>query len=120
MPACTTGALRLAGLGSNSSSGRVEMCYNGQWGTVCDYLWDTNEATIACKQLGYNGKFHTAIAVKHSIYTYFFPSKYRAINSIHSRLFWSGHWPNPPCRTDMQWHGSIAAGVLSLLQHWFG
>ncbi|KAL5506472.1 hypothetical protein EMCRGX_G008114 [Ephydatia muelleri] len=54
-PACSTGAIRLAGQGSNSSQGRVEICYNGQWGTVCDYLWDTNEAAIVCKQLGYNG-----------------------------------------------------------------
>ena len=29
---CTTGAIRLAGSGSSSTNGRVELCYNNQWG----------------------------------------------------------------------------------------
>ena len=53
---CTTGSVRLLGIGSSSTQGRVEMCYNNQWGTVCDNLWDINEAIIVCKQLGFNGK----------------------------------------------------------------
>ena len=53
---CTTGRVRLLGIGSSSTQGRVEMCYNNQWGTVCDNLWDINEAIIVCKQLGYSGK----------------------------------------------------------------
>ena len=50
---CTTGAVRLAA--GNSTEGRVELCYGNQWGTVCDYLWDLNEANMVCKQLGYSG-----------------------------------------------------------------
>jgi len=50
---CTTGKLRLAG-GNIANEGRVEICLNNWWGTVCDDHWGKTEAAVVCRQLGYN------------------------------------------------------------------
>ena len=48
---CTTGQVRLVE-GDSTLEGRVELCIDGQWGTVCDSSWTDTDASVVCGQIG--------------------------------------------------------------------
>lgn len=50
--ACHTGDLRLQG-SEVQGSGRVEVCIDNIWGTVCDDSWSEVNARVVCKHLGF-------------------------------------------------------------------
>ena len=49
---CMTGDVRLIG-GTAANEGRLEVCMNKVWGTVCGISWGTADSKVACKQLGH-------------------------------------------------------------------
>ena len=61
---CSNGDIRL-GDGA-LLRGRVEICINGTWGTICDHHWTQQEASVVCSHLGYSpygirGRGHVSI-----------------------------------------------------------
>ena len=50
---CNHGSVRLIG-GSTTNVGRVEICANETWGTVCDDFWGSADAGVICRQLGFS------------------------------------------------------------------
>jgi len=58
---CTNGDIRLRG-SSNNYEGRVEICNNNAWGTVCDDAWGTPDANVACRQLGFSSTGNNLIS----------------------------------------------------------
>ncbi len=49
---CMEGSIRLAE-GNSISEGRVEICFNNEYGAVCGNGWDSRDAQVVCRQLGF-------------------------------------------------------------------
>ena len=67
-PSCPVEAMRLVG-GTVDKNGRVEVCLNGVWGTVCADGWGVSDAFVACKQLGMGegSKLSYTMSYRHSL-----------------------------------------------------
>ena len=49
---CSDGSARLVG-GTSIHEGRIEVCVNQVWATVCDFFLTAAFGNVVCKQLGY-------------------------------------------------------------------
>ena len=50
---CNSGETRLVG-SDIQSAGRVELCIDATWTTICDANWDLRDAQVACQHFGYS------------------------------------------------------------------
>ena len=50
---CNSGDIRFVN-GNSPNEGRVEVCSEEAWGTVCDDFWTQEDANVACRQAGFS------------------------------------------------------------------
>lgn len=60
---------------SSTANGRLEMHYNGKWGTMCAEEFDIKEAYVVCRMLGYDARFVTFFSLENSIKNIHFNAK---------------------------------------------
>ena len=65
---CSNGTIQLRG-GNSLHEGRIEICVEGSWGTVCGTSWDSRDAAVVCRQLGYPSLGKYVVATLFNSYT---------------------------------------------------
>ena len=74
---CAQGGIRLQG-SESANLGRVEVCMNNIWGTVCENNWGDVDARVVCRQLG----FAAAGELGHLTWKYLSHLKYRPCDIV--------------------------------------
>ena len=101
---CSPNQLRLAG--SNlPNEGRVEICINSAWGTVCDDYWGGHDAIVVCRDLGFSTQ-GWQINSSSDLYNDY-PSRFYILTdavAFHSAHFGAG--TGPIYLDDVRCHGS--------------
>ena len=72
---CSNGDIRLVGgmrkdSQNRSLEGRLEYCYEEQWGTVCDSNFDNFDARVICKEAGFSASEHAELLLNDPIAMY--------------------------------------------------
>ena len=85
--------------GSTLSTGRVEIFYNDQWGTICDHGWDINDAKVLCKQFGFPQASQAYSGATHGQGTGPIWMDYVACSGSESHIYDCSHrgWGNNGC-----------------------
>lgn len=65
---CENGEVKLVG-GDAEYEGRVEICFNNTFGTVCDDSWDSLDSSVVCRQLGYPPNGWSRVTTAHPVFT---------------------------------------------------